>query len=197
METNKSMQSSLAEKLNKMNGMFNLKHEKSIDSLIAISRVVFAFTLLFVGAFLYKLFTINPDTNHFRQVLSGVNILPLYKEHFTAFLCMCVYDVLRLLLIGAVMFFFTAFLKSLDRTDPFKNLKSKEHITLVAFFALLFFVADGVGSIHLSYFEELLTPGANIRIFHFEYLMLAYFLNVFAFIFKKGVDLNNEIDLVI
>lgn len=197
METNKSMQSSLAEKLNKMNGMFNLKHEKSIDSLIAISRVVFVFTLLFLGAFFYKLFTITSDTNHFRQVLSGVDILPLYKEHFSAFICMCVYDVLRLLLIGAVMFFFTAFLKSLDRTDPFKNLKSKEHITLVAFFALLFFVADGVGSIHLNYFEELLAPGANIRMFHFEYLMLAYFLNVFAFIFKKGVDLNNEIDLVI
>lgn len=196
METNKS-KTSLAEKLNGMNGIFNLKHEKSIDSLIAISRVVFAFTLLFLGAFFYKLFTINPDTNHFRQVLSGVNILPLYKEHFTTFMCMCVHDVLRLLLIGMVMFYFTAFLKSLDRKDPFRNLKSKEHITLVAFFALLFFVADGLGSIHLSYYEELLTPGATIRIFHFEYLMLAYFLNVFAFIFKKGVDLNNEIDLVI
>jgi hypothetical protein len=36
-----------------------------------------------------------------------------------------------------------------------------------------------------------------MRLFHFEYLFIAYFLNVFAQIFKRGVDLNNEIDLVI
>ena len=83
----------------------------------------------------------------------------------------------------------------MDISEPFKNIKSKDYLAAVAVLSILFFSVDAISMMHLAYFQDLLST--KVRIFHFEYLFLAYFINVFAVIFKRGVDLNNEIDLVI
>lgn len=185
-------------KLSNPKGIFNVEHKRAIGSLTAISRVVFVFALLFLGAYFYKLFNLDPaTTNHFKLVISDLNILPLYTANRTVFVWMVIYEVLRLLTISVFFFYLSKFLTSLDIADPFKNIRSKEYIVLLAFLSMLFFVVDALGTVHLYYYEDLLAPHNSIRLFHFEYLFLAYFINMFAFIFKRGVDLNNEIDLVI
>jgi len=63
--------------------------------------------------------------------------------------------------------------------------------------ALVFFIVDTISILYLHFFEEALGLNRSLRLFHFEYLFIVYFLFVFANIFKRGVDLNNEIDLVI
>jgi len=62
---------------------------------------------------------------------------------------------------------------------------------------ILFFVIDAISLLHLAYFQNSLPLESSFEVFRFEYLFLAYFLYVFAAIFKRGVDLNNELDSVI
>jgi hypothetical protein len=88
-------------------------------------------------------------------------------------------------------------LNAVDIKEPFKNVKSKDYLFSVAILSSVFFTVDAISMMHLAYFQDSLPIEGSLRIFHFEYLFLAYFINVFAVIFKRGVDLKNEIDLVI
>lgn len=89
------------------------------------------------------------------------------------------------------------FTGSIDLSDPFQNLQSKTFLNKVVACSIGFFIVDAIGTLHLNYALEEIQPDLKIRLFHFEYLFIVYFLNVFAVIFNRGVDLKNEIDLVI
>jgi hypothetical protein len=178
--------------------LFRIDQGRGIDSLKALTRVIFIFTLLFPAAYCVKMIGLGPDSiKPFKLVISNINILPLYKADFTNFIIVSVFEILRLSILALIFFYLMKFLNSLDKVDPFRNIRSKDYIGIVAGLGVLFFGVDCIGSMHLSYFQEELMMKDPIRIFHFEYLFITYFLNVFAFIFKKGVDLNNEIELVI
>lgn len=188
------------EKLIGMNKLFNTDPSKAIASLIAMSRVILVFALLFIGAYVFKLLTAgSASTKHFKLLLSNqaIDILSLYRSNFTGFLCLIAYDLLKLGNIALAFFYFVKFLKSLDMQTPFARLESKTYIQRVAWLSVVFFVIDALGTLHLSMYEDALGLNGQLRLFHFEYLILAYFINVFAFIFQRGVDLHNEIELVI
>lgn len=143
---------------------------------------------------MFKLSTINPQvSHHFILPISQVDILSLYSTNYTGFLIIGIYEVLRFAAIAILFFYLAKFIKSLDINDPFRNIHSKKHLNIVLICSIVFFVIDAIGTIHLNYLIENL----NLRLFHFEYLFLVYFLNVFAVIFNRGVALKNEIDLVI
>ena len=144
-----------------------------------------------------KAFQINDGTLHFRLVISNIDILPLFKNHFVTFVCLVAYEVVKLLVAAILFYYFIQFLNSLDKHDPFKHAKSRSYIMIVATCSIIFFSVDAIGMMHLAYVQNELLLKESLRIFHFEYLFIAYFLNVFAFVFKRGVDLNDEIELVI
>lgn len=174
----------------------NIDPVKFIQTLNAFSKVFFIFSLMFLGAFIFKLFKIEDDTvKHFKLILSDIDILPLYKSSFVTFVFISLYEVIKISLVAVTFFYFIKFLNSMDIKEPFKNIKSKNNLSAVAVLSIVFFSVDAISMMHLAYFQDLLV--GKVRIFHFEYLFLAYFINVFAVIFKRGVDLNNEIDLVI
>ncbi len=178
--------------------LFNLEPNRTIQSLNAISKVIFVFTLMFLAAYLFKLFNVNNETTkHFRLILTDTDILPLFKTDTINFSFIATYEVVKLIIIALTFFYFIKFLNSIDFMDPFANINSKGYISKVAAMSILFFMADFIATLHLSNLKDALPDMGVIHIFHFEYLFLAYFINVFAIIFKRGVDLKNEIDLVI
>ena len=181
-------------KTNWSNKIFNVKPTHSIDTLRNYSSLFFIAALFFLGAFIFKFCIFNPNIDqHFNLPISRVDILPLYTNNYTGFLSLGIYEALRFACIAVLFFYFVKFIKSLDIAEPFKNLNSKKHLSKVLLCSMVFFVIDAIGTMHLNYLMEHL----HIRLFHFEYLFMVYFLNVFAVIFNRGIDLNNEIDLVI
>lgn len=176
----------------------NIDPVKFIQTLKAFSKVFFIFALMFLGAFIFKLFKIDDEAiKHFKLILSDIDILPLYKTSLVTFTFISLYEILKISLVAVTFYYFIKFLNSIDINEPFKNIKSKSNLSAVAVLSIVFFSVDAISMMHLAYFQEWLQTEGSIRIFHFEYLFLAYFINVFAVIFKRGVDLNNEIDLVI
>lgn len=196
-ETKKSGKS-LPEKFIAWCKLFNAEHERSIKSLEAFSIMILIFVLLVLGTYIVKVFSIDiASTKSFKLALSNINILPLYTSNYSTFLVLAIIEIIKFAIAAFVFFYFIKFLKSLDKQNPFKNIISGEHIALVAILSIMFFILDAAGSFYLSFYDNELLMNDQLRSFHLEYLFLAYFLNVFAFIFKRGVDLNNEIDLVI
>jgi hypothetical protein len=197
---NNNFVKSLIERIKNGNRLMNMDQTKAKESLIAISKVVFAFSLLFIGAFVFKLFNLSSEsTKHFKLVISnsGLDILPLYKSSIIHFICIITYEIIKLLVVAVAFLYFIKFLKSIDIADPFKNVASKEHIVFIASLSYIFFAIDALSAIHLNYIHDMIVGSDSLRLFNFEFLFMAYFINVFAFVFKKGVDLKNEIDLVI
>ncbi len=175
----------------------NIDPVKFIQTLKAFSKVFFIFSLMFIGAYIFKFFKIEETTKHFKLILSDINILPLYKSNYFTFIFLMIYEIVKISIIATLFFYFIKFLNVVDIKEPFKNVKSKDYLFSVAILSSVFFTVDAIGMMHLAYFQDSLLIEGSLRIFHFEYLFLAYFINVFAVIFKRGVDLNNEIDLVI
>lgn len=184
-------------KITEGSGFINRKPEQAIKSLKSISQVIYIFGIFFLLAFAYKLIIVSTGINHFKTLLTSIDILPLYAMNGVHFFCLAGYDILKLVIIILTFFYFTKFLGSIEISDLFGNLKSRNLILYVAALSIAFFMVDVISILHLSYVEDILKLKNHIRLFNFEYLMLAYFINVFAFIFKRGVDLKNEIDLVI
>ncbi len=176
--------------------LFNLNNSRSIDSLRNLSYIIGIFAFMFIPAYLYKWYNAS-ELQFFKLVFSDTNILPLYKSAPLGFISISIYEILKLLIAGYLMIRLAKFFGSLDKFNPFKNLDSKAHLLSVALLSIVFFILDAVSTIHLYYLQDILNKASAMRLFHFEYLFIAYFLNVFAQIFKRGVDLNNEIDLVI
>lgn len=169
-----------------------------MKSLKNLSLLFCIFSVLFLAAFIFKIVNIKDEsTQNLRLIFDNINILPLYKVSLADFLCIAAYEIVKICIIVLAFWYFFNFLKRIDINEPFKNIKSREYISKVTVLAYLFFFMDFVSTLHLSHFINLLNIKPHFGSFHFEYLFLAYFLQVFAVIFKRGVDLNNEIDLVI
>jgi hypothetical protein len=187
---------SAVEKFLTQTRLFNLNNSRSIDSLRNLSYIIGIFALIFIPAYIYKWINVQ-DFQFFKLVFTDTNILPLYQSSPIGFICISVYEILKLAIAAYLMVQLAKFFGSLDKENPFKNIASKQYLLSVAFLSIAFFVVDTIGSIHLYYLQDILNKASAMRLFHFEYLFIAYFMNVFAQIFKRGVDLNNEIDLVI
>ncbi len=186
------------EKLLSSSFFFNLGGTKSLKSLKAFSYIIAFFALMFVAAYIYKWSAIpNGQTTWFKLVFNDINILPLYTQYKLVFTIVSILEILKLLLAALLFFQLAKFFQSLNPDDPFKNIDSKYYILRVFAIAVVFFIVDTISILYLHFFEEALGMNRSLRLFHFEYLFIVYFLFVFANIFKRGVDLNNEIDLVI
>lgn len=171
---------------------------QSMASLKNFSGIFFIAALFFLAAFIYKLFAIDPVIkHHFNLPISEIDILPLFTTNYFSFISIGIFEIFRLVCIALLFFFLMKFTGSIDLSDPFQNLQSKTFLNKVVACSIGFFIVDAIGTLHLNYVLEEIQPDLKIRLFHFEYLFIVYFLNVFAVIFNRGVDLKNEIDLVI
>lgn len=178
--------------------LFSVNPEQSIKSLTALSRVVMIAAIVFTVTFLYFVIrAITGGVQHFKLPLSGFEIMPLYNSKELSFYLICIYEILKLSTIAVAFYFFFKFSRSIDYSNPFHKIESKAYINSFATMSIIFFCLDVVSSIHLNYFSDLLGYGDSIRYFHWEYLLLTYFINVFAYFFRLGVNMKNELDLVI
>lgn len=172
---------------------------KRIQSLQTFSMLIALFSACMIPAILVKMFlAYQGSANHIKLIISnhGIDLLPLYTKNLFAFVCLNTYEMIKFGIISYTFYNLYLFLKSLDMANPFKFIKSKQYISAVSFCSGLFFVVDAIGAFHLNYYQSLLGI-EHVRIFHFEFLFIAYFLRTFAYIFNRGVDLNNELEQVI
>jgi len=189
--------------INKKNQMksylfFNMDSHKTINSLKTFSKIFLIFSLAFIAGYIYKISNIDLEkTTSFRLILSDTDILPLYKNDMKNFIFISIYEMLRMILLTSILWYFYKFLASVNIADPFENIISKIHINRVANLSTVFFFIDFVGSMHLKYISNELGIDVYITTFNFEYLFIVYFISVFSVIFSRGIDLKNEIDLVI
>lgn len=180
------------------NRFFNTEPSKIIDSIKAMSMVFSIFSLLFALGFFYKITQLPAGTaSKFRLPVTGIDILPLYHSQAVSFWLVALYETLALLVMALAFFYFMKFMAQLDKTNPFKNPAAARQLQRVSFLGIVFFALHVVTTIHLQYFQELLGMSGSISDFKFEYLFLVYFIAIFSFIFKRGVALNSEMDLVI
>lgn len=186
------------EKLINSSFFFNLNGAKSVKSLKNFSYIIAFFALMFIVAYVYKWTQIsNGNMSSFKLIFNDINILPLNNQYKFVFGVVSTLEIIKLLL-GSLLFFqLGKFFHSLDLENPFKNIVSKHYIIRTLAISILFFVIDAVAILYLNMFEDALGLTSSLRLFHFEYLFIVYFLYVFTIIFKRGVDLHNEIDLVI
>ncbi|MFM9945257.1 MAG: DUF2975 domain-containing protein [Bacteroidia bacterium] len=176
---------------------FKIESTRSLQSLQNFSRIFFIFSVGFIAAFIYKLLLIKSGTvKSFKLPILELDILPLYTQNFTGFIFLSVYEILKFITLAFVFFYFMKFIKTIDINEPFKNLKSKNHLSKVSNLCYAFFIIDAIGTLHAAQYTVFLS-NIPFALFHFQYLFIAYFVHVFAIIYKRGVDLNNEIDLVI
>lgn len=178
---------------------FRMDLKKNIASLKAISTVVFLFSPLFIAGFIYKLTALNSSMiKHFKLPISRIDALPIFKTSPLNFGFMVGYEILELIIIGFVFWYLLSFLRSIEPENPFKNIRSAKLIRIVARLSLVFFIVNTAANMHFSFYLTLDSVNASIiSNFHFEYLLITYFLYVFAILFKRGVDMHSEMDLVI
>ncbi|MBI3234500.1 MAG: DUF2975 domain-containing protein [Bacteroidetes bacterium] len=170
--------------------------KKYKDSLTAFSRIFSVAAIVFAATILFKAFNIS-DAKHFQLPILKVDILPLYGDKFIHFVVLVGYELIKFFVLTFLFWFFAKFLKSIDMTSPFKNEKSVPLINMVANLSLIFFAVDALSCIHIYYVAGEMLKLGSFRLFNFEYLFIAYFVNVFAMIYKNGIELKQDNDLVV
>lgn len=181
------------------NKIVNTDIERLLTSLSIFSMLCAVITLFYLGGFLYKLLLVPlQGASELQLPITGENLLQAYSANDISFYFIAAYEILKLALVGSMAFYFWKFAVSIDNKNPFRNPLSRNYIGAVATLALLFFPLEIVSTLHLNYNGSLNVPQTStIGLFHWEYLLGAYFVNVFAIVYRRGADLNNEMNLVI
>lgn len=179
-------------------GSLQAKPKQYIGSINAISRIIAAAALAFCLLFVYQLWSVfYGGGNNFTLFSTDIDIMPLKDKAPISFLFIGVYEVLKLLCIAVAFYFLFKFTQSLDIQNPFKNIQSKNYMNAFSKLAFLYFFIESATHLHIYLVSDLLQAKHTNSIFAWEYLFLAYFINAFAYIYRMGVDINNELDLVI
>lgn len=181
------------------NKFINIGLDRLLMSLRRISGLGMIFSGLFLGIFIYRLFAIQlTGEHHFKLPVSGWDLSPILSKSHFAFYCISSYEVIKIGLIFGMAYYFWKFASSVDYKNPFSNYLSRNFIGAAATLSLLYFPIDVISSLHYHYFGKMNEPNTSIiGYFHWDYLFVAYFINVFAIIFRRGGDLKDELDLVI
>lgn len=174
----------------------NMFKPNRIKSVRAIFGILLIFLILAAVATIAKLFKIE---NELRYPLfsNGIDVLSAYKTNLTLFSAIISLEFIHLSIGALLAFYFLQFLKSIDLNEPFKNLSSKIYISTVAKLGVLLFLVDFINRLLLQQMESVASNLQKVSLINIEYLILVDLLFVFAIIFSRGIDLKNEIDLVV
>ncbi len=174
----------------------NMFKPNRIKSVRAIFGILLIFLILAAVATIAKLIKIE---NEIRYPLfsNGIDVLSAYKTNLTLFSAIISLEFIHLSIGALLAYYFLQFLKSIDLNEPFKNLSSKIYISTVAKLGVLLFLVDFINRLLLQQMESVASNLQKVSLINIEYLILVDLLFVFAIIFSRGIDLKNEIDLVV
>ena len=185
---------------NKIGTWFQLENmfkPERINSAAAVFGILLVFLIGVATMTIAKLFHLQTATVH-PLFTNKIDILPAYKTNFTLFSAIVSIEFLHLITGALMAYFFLQFLRSIDLKDPFKNVKSKFHISIVAKLSVLLLFLDFANR---NLIQTMSYENGNssqiISLFNIEYFILLDLLFVFAIIFRYGIDLKNEMDLVV
>lgn len=195
----KTIMTQLQKTKNKLIESFQLENmfkPNRIKSVRAIFGILLIFLILAAVATIAKLFKIE---NELRYPLfsNGIDVLSAYKTNLTLFSAIISLEFIHLSIGALLAYYFLQFLKSIDLNEPFKNLSSKIYISTVAKLGVLLFLVDFINRLLLQQMESVASNLQKVSLINIEYLILVDLLFVFAIIFSRGIDLKNEIDLVV
>lgn len=176
-----------------LENMFKPNRIKSVSAIFGILTIFLFFT---AGATIFKLSKIE-SSRVYTLFSNGIDVSSAYQTNLTLFSAIISIEFLHLVTGGFMAFYFLQFLKSIDLNDPFKNLKSKTYISLVAKLGVLLFTIDFINRLLLQRMETVVNQVENVILLNVEYFILVDLLFVFAIVFIRGIDLKNEMDLVV
>jgi len=172
----------------------NMFKPERIKSVQAIFGIVCAFLIGVAGVTITNLFQIGTLTK-FPLFSNGIDVLPACQSSKSLFYAIVSIEFIHIAFGALMAYFFYEFLKSIDLKDPFKNLKSKKYISIAAKLGMAVFLADFINRLLLQYMVN--ETALKISILNVQYFILVDIIFVFALIFIRGIDLKNEIDLVV
>ncbi len=195
----KTIMTQLQKTKNKLIESFQLENmfkPNRIKSVRAIFGILLIFLILAAVATIAKLIKIE---NEIRYPLfsNGIDVLSAYKTNLTLFSAIISLEFIHLSIGALLAYYFLQFLKSIDLNEPFKNLSSKIYISTVAKLGVLLFLVDFINRLLMQQMESVASNLQKVSLINIEYLILVDLLFVFAIIFSRGIDLKNEIDLVV
>ncbi len=194
----KSKSTNILEKLAIKYSQSVFKSNRPIQSFKAVTQVITVFSLIMIGAMIYKAIMFsNGSVSHFKLLVSSIDISELLHINPFAFATAVFIEILRFAILALAGFYLIRFLSHIQIDNPFGSSKANSALNILALMAAAFFVTDVVGSLLLNYYQTFLAEGTRIHLFRVEFFIVVYFINVFAFIFKRGAELKEEIDLVI
>lgn len=177
---------------------FKADPARILQSLKAITGVVLIFSAFFAIALLFKAlalkfgkFTLPTD--------SSIDIFQIWQADKLSFWCLVGYEFLKLTLIGTFFYLFRKFLNSIDPAKPFGSQIAASYISATAAIGMLYFAIDFAGRLHLNFLLEG-SKSASIdlpSLLNWQLLFITYFVYVFAFLYRSGVEMNEELELVI
>lgn len=179
------------------NRFLNTPLKNMLNSLSYVAVVTFFFSVLFALAFIYELIKIHFEIpGNFRLVTGNADILSLWGKSPGQFYFISGIELLMIITICAFFYFFWQFTKNIDQTKPFQNPKAAGFLGAVATLAIVFFLLDTAERVVIN-FAGIKGAAGTVGYFHFQYLFLAYFINVFAIVYRNGLELKEEMDLVV
>lgn len=195
----KTIMKQLQKTKNKLIESFQLENmfkPNRIKSVRAIFGILLIFLILAAVATIAKLIKIE---NEIRYPLfsNGIDVLSAYKTNLTLFSAIISLEFIHLSIGALLAYYFLQFLKSIDLNEPFKNLSSKIYISTVSKLGVLLFLVDFINRLLMQQMESVASNLQKVSLINIEYLILVDLLFVFAIIFSRGIDLKNEIDLVV
>jgi hypothetical protein len=174
----------------------NMFKPERIKSVQAIFGIVCAFLIGVAGVTITNLFQIGTLTK-FPLFSNGIDVLSAYQTNLTLFSGIISIEVLHLATGALMAYYFLQFLKSINLNEPFKNLSSKIYMSKVAKLGVLLFIVDFINRLLLQRMESVVSNSQYVSLVNVEYFILVDIIFVFALIFIRGIDLKNEIDLVV
>jgi hypothetical protein len=185
---------------NKLKCAFSLENLFKPTQLVNL-RVIFGGIILLILAGYAKLLggVMNPDVvQKLKLVTLPYDVLDFYKMESSSFWMAFTFQTLIVISIIAMLLYFNRFLASISLDKPFENPKSKREIIRVAKLAMLVTFLDLLLRVVLC--NAMLPDGSaffDIGLYNVEYYFISNVLLTFAVIYTRGVDLKNEIDLVV
>ncbi|MHB1277903.1 MAG: hypothetical protein ACYC1Q_05855 [Bacteroidia bacterium] len=197
------------QRLSQLPDRFQISFSQMLKNASSISRVITGFSLLYALGLLYILLVDITERNTFFLSISGIDIMPLYSTAQFIFYALAGIEFVYALIIVTAFWSLDKFIKSIDPKKPFANQKSKNHISRVAWMSQGFFIANLLFRIIKSqapseFWLLSIRDQSTFAIFQntnflfpFNYLILAFFVSIFARIFKQGISINSELEQVI
>lgn len=195
-----------------LNG-YQINFAYMLKNAAGISKFLSFYGIWALLSYVYFLFFAREtiSNNFFLNYVSATDLLPIKEYSLVLFNSLIAIEFLQLILHSVGFWYLYRFIKSLDPVNPFNNPKSKANISKVAWIIQGFFLLKIIfplvfqqippeilsATTRSAYSNELVMSRFPGHFVNFYYIIIMFFTAIFSQIFKRGINIHNELEEVI